>query len=104
MTCARFASRCDAWSTWAPIATCTARSPRAALLRRRHGIAPPGMTYHRSLADREDVLGGVMLAPALAYVILLVGVPFVFAIVLGFSNATAGSLSFGWTGLDNYSA
>jgi len=38
-----------------------------------------------------------MLAPALGYVILLVGVPFVFAIVLGFSNATAGSLSFEWS-------
>src|SRR5229473_4986360 len=58
----------------------------------------------RTLADREDVLGAMMLGPALAYVILLVGVPFAFAIVLGFSNATAGSLSFGWTGLDNYVA
>src|SRR5947199_9134304 len=58
--------------------------------------------FRRTLADREDVLGGAMLAPALAYVILLVGVPFAFAIVLGFSNATAGSLSFGWAGLANY--
>src|SRR2546428_6709170 len=58
----------------------------------------------RTLADREEVLGGVMLAPALAYVTLLVGVPFVFAIALGFSNATAGSLSFGWAGLQNYTA
>ena len=62
------------------------------------------MIARPSLADREDVLGGMMLAPALAYVILLVGVPFVFAILLGFSNATAGSLSFGWAGLDNYRA
>jgi len=44
-----------------------------------------------------------MLAPALTYVILLVGVPFVLAIVLSFSTATAGSLSFGWAGLSNYS-
>src|SRR5229473_3588874 len=58
----------------------------------------------RTLADREDVLGAMMLGPALAYVILLVGVPFAFAIALGFSNATAGSLSFGWAGLDNYVA
>src|SRR5216110_3887438 len=60
--------------------------------------------FRRTLADREDVLGGAMLAPALAYVILLVGVPFAFAIALGFSNATAGSLSFGWAGLHNYRA
>ena len=62
------------------------------------------LPFRRTLADREDVLGGAMLAPALAYVILLVGVPFAFAIALGFSNATAGSLSFGWAGLHNYRA
>ena len=40
------------------------------------------LPFRRTLADREDVLGGAMLAPALAYVILLVGVPFAFAIAL----------------------
>lgn len=60
------------------------------------------MTPRRTLADREDVLGVAMLAPALAYVILLVGVPFLFAIALSFSDAAAGSLSFGWVGLRNY--
>src|SRR5260370_28168704 len=45
-----------------------------------------------------------MLAPALAYAILLVGVPFGLAILLSFSNATAGSLSFGWVGGRNYAA
>src|SRR5438093_9814517 len=60
--------------------------------------------FRRTLADREEVLGALMLGPALAYVILLVGVPFAFAIVLGFSNATAGSLSFGWAGFHNYTA
>ncbi|PYP63296.1 MAG: ABC transporter permease, partial [Gemmatimonadetes bacterium] len=60
------------------------------------------MIARRTLADREDVLGVAMLAPALAYVILLVGVPFVLAILLSFSNATAGSLSFGWAGWRNY--
>jgi len=61
-------------------------------------------TRRRSFADREDILGAAMLAPALAYVILLVGVPFVLAIVLSFSTATAGSLSFGWAGFSNYAA
>ena len=61
------------------------------------------MIPRRTLADREDVLGVAMLAPALAYLILLVGVPFVLAILLSFSNATAGSLSFGWAGWRNYS-
>jgi multiple sugar transport system permease protein len=58
----------------------------------------------RSWADREDVLGAAMLTPALAYVLLLVGVPFVLAIALSFSNAAAGSLSFGWVGAQNYAA
>jgi len=58
----------------------------------------------RSLADREKVLGVALLAPALAYVLLLVGVPFVLAIVLSFSTATAGSLSIWWAGFANYRA
>src|SRR5437870_319179 len=62
------------------------------------------LAFRPTPADRGEVLAGVMLAPALAYVTLLVGVPFVFAIALGFSNATAGSLSFGWAGLQNYTA
>src|SRR5256884_4208845 len=53
------------------------------------------MKPHRTIADREDVLGAIMLAPSLVYVILLVGVPFAFAILLSFSDATAGSLPFG---------
>ncbi|HWC75389.1 MAG TPA: sugar ABC transporter permease [Gemmatimonadales bacterium] len=56
----------------------------------------------RALADRENVLGALMLAPALAYVLLLVGVPFVLAIALSFSTATAGSLSLNWVGFHNY--
>ena len=54
-------------------------------------------------ADREDLLAGAMLGPALAYVVLLVGVPFALAILLSFSNATAGSLTFSWAGFHNYS-
>jgi multiple sugar transport system permease protein len=37
-------------------------------------------------------------------VILLVGVPFLLAILLSFSNATAGSLRFQWAGWVNYTA
>jgi len=55
-------------------------------------------------ADRADLLGAAMLSPALAYVILLVGVPFVLAILLSFSNATAGSLTLDWAGFANYAA
>ena len=62
------------------------------------------MTPRRTIADREDVLSVLMLAPSLAYVILLVGVPFCLAILLSFSNATAGNLRFEWVGFANYGA
>ena len=62
------------------------------------------MTARPTLADREPFLGAAMLAPALAYVLLLVGVPFVLAIALSFSDATAGSLRSGWAGFSNYAA
>jgi len=56
----------------------------------------------RTLADREDALGRVLLAPAFLYVIVLVGVPFVLAILLSFSAARSGTLSFPWVGLRNF--
>ena len=75
-------------------------------LRRQVGeaaLAPPRVvTPRRTLADREDLLARVMLTPALLYVLLLVGLPFVLAILLSFSAATAGSLDFTWVGLRNF--
>lgn len=66
-------------------------------------LAPAAQIFRRrTRADREDFLGRVMLAPALVYVIVLVGVPLVLAILLSFSAATAGSLSFPWVGLSNF--
>lgn len=62
----------------------------------------PIVFQRRTLADREETLGRVLLAPALLYVILLVGVPFVLAILLSFSAASSGSLSFPWVGLRNF--
>ncbi|WP_324668235.1 carbohydrate ABC transporter permease [Geochorda subterranea] len=58
----------------------------------------------RYLPDRAELLGWIMLTPALLYVVILVGLPFVLAITLSFSTATAGSLSFSFVGLRNFSA
>ena len=66
--------------------------------------AQPALLARGTLADRGELLGGLMLAPALAYVVLLAGIPFLLAIALSFSDATAGSLRFGWAGLRNYAA
>jgi multiple sugar transport system permease protein len=65
-------------------------------------VAAPALFRRRTLADREDLLGRLMLAPALVYVILLVGLPLVLAVLLSFSAAFAGSLEFRWIGLRNF--
>jgi multiple sugar transport system permease protein len=49
------------------------------------------------------VVGAVMLAPAVIYVIALVAVPFFLAIALSLSNATVGNPAIGqFVGLDNF--
>ncbi len=65
-------------------------------------VSASAVFRHRTLADREDLLGRLMLAPALIYVVVLVGAPLVLAILLSFTSATAGSLSFSWVGLRNF--
>lgn len=66
-------------------------------------IRPAAAAFRRrTLADREDALGRVLLAPAFLYVIVLVGVPFVLAILLSFSAARSGTLSFPWVGLRHF--
>jgi multiple sugar transport system permease protein len=53
-----------------------------------------------SRADR--VLGVTMLVPALAYIALLVGLPFLLAVFFSLTNASAGSLGFSFVGLQNF--
>jgi len=67
-------------------------------------VVPPRAPALRraTLADREDVLGRLLLAPAFLYVILLVGIPFVLAIMLSFSGARSGTLSFDWVGARHF--
>jgi multiple sugar transport system permease protein len=60
------------------------------------------MMRRATLADRPGGLGALLLAPALLYVFLLVGVPFVLVILLSFSDSTAGSLTFHWVGFEQY--
>lgn len=55
------------------------------------------------VGDRGGPLGGLMLAPAVIYIVALVGVPFVMAIALSLSSATIGNPSIhGFVGLQNY--
>ena len=57
-----------------------------------------------TLRRRERVLGMVMLAPALVYILLLVGIPFLLALVLSVTNSSAGSLNVSFVGLQNFQA
>jgi multiple sugar transport system permease protein len=66
-------------------------------------VGPPAAVFTRAtLADREAVLGRLLLAPATLYVVLLVGIPFVLAILLSFSGARSGTLTFDWVGLRHF--
>jgi multiple sugar transport system permease protein len=59
---------------------------------------PAGHAIRKS--DRR--LGVLMLAPAVLYIALLVGVPFLLAVFLSLTNSSAGSLQFSFVGLQNF--
>jgi multiple sugar transport system permease protein len=52
--------------------------------------------------ERPWVLASILIAPAVVYVLLVVGVPFGWAIYLSFTDAIGGSLSGSWVGFDNF--
>jgi multiple sugar transport system permease protein len=57
-----------------------------------------------SFLDDERFLGGVMLLPAVIYIILLIALPFIFAIILAFSDATVGTPQIDRLTLDTFRA
>lgn len=64
---------------------------------------PPQSSARISIADRDDVVGAIMLAPAVIYVVALVALPFFLAIALSLSDATVGSPGLhDFVGLDNF--
>src|SRR6267142_3084 len=65
--------------------------------------APPAAAAARDTIRRADRrLGVIMLAPAVAYILLLVAVPFLLAVFLSLTNSSAGSLQFSFVGLENF--
>jgi multiple sugar transport system permease protein len=52
--------------------------------------------------ERRGVLASLLISPAVIFIGALVGGPFVLAIYLSFTNATAGSLHGKWIGLHNF--
>lgn len=58
----------------------------------------------RYWSDQEGPLGTLFLAPAVVYIIALVGIPFLIALAFSFTDVTAGNTSLNFTGLNNFQA
>jgi multiple sugar transport system permease protein len=57
--------------------------------------------WRRALEDRR-VLAPLLIAPAVIFIVLVVGVPFGWAIYLSMTDAIGGSLTGNWVGFDNF--
>jgi multiple sugar transport system permease protein len=64
-------------------------------------IAKPASRL-RFVLDRRDVLGAIFVAPAILYVLLLVGVPFLLAVYYSVSAYTIYDPSWQFVGLENF--
>src|SRR5579864_5428449 len=63
---------------------------------------PKPASRFRFILDRRDVLGAIFVAPALLYVLLLVGVPFLLAVYYSVSAYTIYDPSWRFVGLANF--
>lgn len=54
------------------------------------------------LADKDGALGGWLLAPAVIYIVLLVGFPFLLSMYYSVSDATVGNTVLHFVGLENF--
>lgn len=58
--------------------------------------------WRTRLADNERLLWPLMLAPAILYIVLLVGFPFFLSLFYSVSDVTVGSRSMNFVGLENF--
>jgi multiple sugar transport system permease protein len=56
----------------------------------------------RYVTERRGFLAALLISPAVLFIFALVGAPLVLAVYLSFTDATAGSLSGKWIGLENF--
>jgi multiple sugar transport system permease protein len=56
----------------------------------------------QDVLEERRFLGPLLIAPAVLFIVALVGVPLVIAVYLSFTDATAGSLTGDFVGLQNY--
>ena len=60
------------------------------------------MSVLGNLKDKEQVLARLMIAPAILYIAVLIGFPFVLAVLYSLSDVTTGDTSLDFVGLDNF--
>src|SRR5579864_2056851 len=65
-------------------------------------ISKPAASRFRFILDRREVLGAVFVAPAILYVLLLVGLPFLLALYYSVSAYTIYDPSWRFVGLTNF--
>jgi len=63
---------------------------------------PKPTARFRFILDRRDVFGSIMVAPAILYVLLLVGVPFLMAVYYSLSAYTIYDPSWRFVGISNF--
>src|ERR1700730_9564187 len=63
---------------------------------------PKPTSRFRFILDRRDVLGSLMVAPAILYVLLLVGVPFLMAVYYSLSAYRISYPLWSFVGLSNF--
>ena len=63
---------------------------------------PKPVSRFRFILDRRDVLGALFVAPAILYVLLLVGVPFLMAVYYSLSAYTIYNPTWQFVGLSNF--
>src|SRR5512145_774315 len=64
-------------------------------------VRPAAGSWRHALESRR-LLAILLIAPAVIFMALVVGVPFAWAIYLSFTDAIGGSLTGSWVGLDNF--
>jgi multiple sugar transport system permease protein len=64
--------------------------------------AQPAPRRRKALLEQRRYLAPVLIAPAIVFIVLLVGAPLVLSGYLSLTDATAGALHGNWVGLDNF--
>jgi multiple sugar transport system permease protein len=73
-------------------------------LERATAVTATARRRRQPLTERPGWLGAMMIGPAVLYIVLIVGVPFLLALYYSVSDITAGSRTLNFVGLRNFAA